>query len=521
MWVLMMVVLIPTVLVIAAAEVVPPAPIARPPAQVEFINADDAAAQVSASQPTGEPPNAGQPLHLNLSNIVRTIYRRNPTIRAAREDMKASKHGLDEFRANLSRLEPFVEARSDLSDFPNRRGAFGNTVESVVGVKKETFEGAVLSTEVGASYSRFEFDPGLLAGSPVESGAGALVRTRLEVPFFGSRKRQDRIIAQAFQDSTARKAQLDYVTGYRSVAEGALSRFNYVVYYHLLSGAYDRWSVDLDSLLKDGRVRDRDRARVESVKANAVSYRSMYTAYEQEYLTVLRSFLAMAPSAPVRVEIPRYRLSPYAEQSRAAEGLNQLIQRARTNNPTFRVLNDAIRNSELRRDQAIKGRYDVTTFLEGTLFPIGSETFDNRFEGWTVGGGVNVRLNDRRVLRATRLKAEAQIRQFQAQIEAEEINIHRMIVTTTRAMWDNHQNRTQLIDVGRRKREELKTRIAEYANGNINIDQLLATRGEIASNESNLANNLFNSADREASLFLAIGQIYEIVGLKIGIEEEP
>ncbi len=42
-----------------------------------------------------------------------------------------------------------------------------------------------------------------------DSGDGGLVRGRVEVPFIGSRKRQDRIISQAFQESSARKAMLD------------------------------------------------------------------------------------------------------------------------------------------------------------------------------------------------------------------------------------------------------------------------------------------------------------------------
>ena len=56
-----------------------------------------------------------------------------------------------------------------------------------------------------------------------ESGGGALVRIRGEKPFFGSRRRQERSIAQAFQESTALKAQLLYLKNYRSYVDSALS----------------------------------------------------------------------------------------------------------------------------------------------------------------------------------------------------------------------------------------------------------------------------------------------------------
>lgn len=461
----------------------------------------------------------GPPYRLNLESIVRLAYEKNPTVGASREEMKAAKHGLVEFRANLSRLEPFVELRSDLSDFPNRRGAFGNTIETVLGVKKETFEGAVLSTEVGASHSRFEFQEALAAQNAVESGAGVLVRTRLEMPFFGSRRRQDRIIAQAFQESTARKAQLDYLKSYRLVVENALSYYNLVVYYRRLVEIYQKAAFDLAQLIKDQRVDASDRQRLESVRATAESNRNVYAAREREYLTILISYLAITALDSVSIEMPEYRLSPFVEQARTTQGLQELVERARSNNPTFRVLNDAIRNTDLQRKQAVRGKYDVTTFLEGTLFPIGSETFDNRFEGWTVGGGINIRLNDRRVLTATRLKAEAQIRQFKAEIEAEEINTRRKIVSTAEATWGNHENRQQLLEANRSKQKEFVDRQLEYFATEINIDQLLSTRSDLTSNEAVLASNIYNTADREATLILAIGQIFEMVGLKFGSED--
>jgi hypothetical protein len=447
------------------------------------------------------------------------IYERNPTVAAAREEMMAAKHGLVEFRANLSRLEPYVELRSDLSEYPNRRGAFGSTVESVVGVKKETFAGAVLSTEVGASYSRFEFDPAITGPNSVESGAGALTRTRLEMPFLGSRRRQDRIISQAFQESTARRAQLDYLKSYRLMVENALSYYNLVVYYRRLAEIYNRAASDFDQLVREEGLEASDRQRVLSVQATAESNRNLYAAREREYLTILLAQFALSDPDAAAIEMPEYRLSPFVEQARTPQGLKQLIERARSNNPTFRVLDDAIRNTELQHQQAIRGKYDVTTFLEGTLFPIGSETFDNRFEGWTVGGGVNVRLNDRRVLTATRLKTEAQIRQFRAEMEAEEISTKRKIVSTAEATWGNHQNRRQLLEALQYKQKEYSDRLQEYFAGEINIDQLIGTRSDLTANEANLASNVYNSADREATLILALGQIFEMVGLKIGSED--
>ena len=108
------------------------------------------------------------------------------------------------------------------------------------------------------------------------------------------------------------------------------------------------------------------------------------------------------------------------------------------------------------------------------------------------------------------------IRQFEAEKEAEEITIRRKIHSTTKAIWDNDANRTQMLDVARRKAAEYQKRLEEYFAQTLNIDQLLSSRSDIASNAASLANVVYNSADREATLVLAVGQFYEMVGLKIG-----
>ncbi len=466
--------------------------------------------------PAGDGIHTNRPPHLlGFDTIVRLVYDHNPTVRAAREEMEAAKHGLVEFRANLSRFEPYVEVRSDLSDFPHRREAFGNVVETVVGVKKETFEGSVLSLETGGAYSRFDFDAATAGLPNEESGGGALVRARVEMPFFGSRRRQDRIISQAFQESTARKAQLDYLKTYNSVVDNALEYYNEAVYYQRLFDIYQRYSEDLAELAEERRLKPEDRARVEGVKGSAETTRNIYQTRRLEDGEILRAYLALAADQQFEIQIPDYRLSDFLAGSEQPDHLPRLLQRARENNPTFTVLEDARRNAELKRRRAIRGRYDVTAFLEGTTFPIGSATYDNRYEGWTVGGGVNVRLNDRRVLEASRLKAEAEIRQFEAQIEAENLLVRRRINTETLGLLENDRNRNQMQQVFRQKTAEFRQRLEGYFVGQINIDQLLDTRAGLTSSEVNLAANSYGSANRESRLMLATGRAYELVGLQV------
>jgi outer membrane protein TolC len=302
---------------------------------------------------------------------------------------------------------------------------------------------------------------------------------------------------------------------YRTVVDDALDYYNEAVYYERLIEIYRRYSEDLNALTLDERLKPEDRARIDSVKGSADTTRNIYFSRRLEDLQILRSYLALDDPEEFKIEVPEYRFSPLAANALELSGLNGLLDLARSNNPTFTVLRDAKNNAELQRQRALKGRYDVTAFLEGTTFPLGSPTYDNRFEGWTVGGGLNVRLNDRRVLKATQLKAEAQIRQFEAEIEAEDLLLRRRIVTETRGLLENHRNREQILDLLKQKEDEYRGRKADYFSGRINVDQLIDTRSGLTSSESTLASNSYSASNRESRLLLAIGRAYEIVGLRI------
>ena len=64
-----------------------------------------------------------EPYHLGADNIIRILFNKSPLMIASRERMVAAQYGLEEFKANLSRLEPYVRADASISDFPERRDA--------------------------------------------------------------------------------------------------------------------------------------------------------------------------------------------------------------------------------------------------------------------------------------------------------------------------------------------------------------------------------------------------------------
>jgi len=489
-----------------------------PPAASQPV--EPAVGTVHAPTVPGHPGDqAGQEVYtLNPLTITRLVFDVSPQVRAAREEMTAAQHALTEFRTNLSRLEPFVETKADMVRYPARRDAEGITGEIVGGIEKETYDGAVLRVEGGASGSRFRFGEVQAGQEELEEGSGGLVRARVEVPFIGSRKRQQRVISAAFQESQARKAQLDYFRDYRSYVIQALGEY-YAALLYLNYARVWEWKVRMmESLMNHPRMRPEDRDRlVSSVASAKVLIDNNMSSYES-YCTQLLASLGLPLESAFVLEEQPYAPSRYVERSGTAEGEAAMLEQAFQNNPRFRVLNDAIRDAELQRRQAILGRYDITAYVQGTHHPFGAVSYDDRLDGWEVAGGVKVRLNDQRVLTATRLKAEAQIRQYEAEIEAERLRIQRTIRNNVQTLRDNHLLRLQQLEVCEQKRAEYERRTKIYLEGGdppMSIDDVLAPLNEWTSARIQLEADRYYAGLAEMRMMADMGEVYTLVGLDI------
>jgi hypothetical protein len=223
--------------------------------------------QPSASQPAETLEPIAEPYRLNTANVIRIVYFKSPLVISSREEMIAARYGLEEFRANLSRFEPFVRVDGGASEFPERRGARGYQGELVGGIDRETFDGSVFRLEGGVNSSRFRFDGTEDKPAETQSGSGGVVRGRIEVPFIGSRKRQDRTIQQAYQESTARQAMLEYLGDYRSHASNALLDYRQTILYLNQMRAYEDQIAALEALLALPGLTNDERMPLQSTTA--------------------------------------------------------------------------------------------------------------------------------------------------------------------------------------------------------------------------------------------------------------
>lgn len=460
-----------------------------------------------------------QPYVLNTENIIHILYHEAPQVEASRQSMVAAQYGLEEFKANLSRFEPFVSGSSTVSRFPVRRDAEGMSAEVVGGLEKETFDGAVYRVESGGSTSRFEFGEPDDNDEFVEEGSGGVIRGRIEIPFVGSRKRQSRVISAAYQESTARAAIIDYLTQYTQVVANTLQYYRMTLYYLGYVRSMEKKLRVLEKLLADRRTDMADVQRVESELLDTRVQIEQYRMNYNTYLLVLLEFLGIEPGQEYTLqEYPPEAENRYLAQARTMEGRHELLLRALENTPKFRVLMDAIDDAELKKEQAIQGKLDVTAYVEGTRFAFGSESYDDRVGGWQLNAGTSIRVNDPRVLNASRNKAEAEIRKYQSQIEALRMSIQRQIDTESAELVSFYDSRPQIMQNIEKSWAVFEQRMAGYLaadNGRATIDDVLRALADAVNADNQLNNNIYYASLTENTLMVATGDVYELVGLEL------
>lgn len=485
---------------------------------LEFQTPRLAAAQRASTQAAEMLEPITEPYRINYLNVIRITYLKSPQVRASRDEMIAARYGLKEFQANLSRFEPYLRVDGAGSQYPERRDSRGYEGEVVGGVDRETFDGAVFRVEGGVNASRYTFDPTDDKPAETQSGSGAVVRARVEIPFVGSRKRQARTIQQAYQESTARQAMLEYLGDYRTYVSSALLHYRQVILYLHHMRAYEDRIAAIEALLALPNLSDMDRMRLQTALGQArVDHGELQASYWTSLLSLLQE-LGIRPGEQYILEETKELPLRFLTQVEAPDGVRQLLAEAYENNPRFAVLEDAIRNAELKRSQAILGTYDVTAYFEGAHFALGAPDFDDRVGGWLLTAGVTVRLNDRRVLTESLKKAEAEIRSYRAQIEAEENDTRNQITIRADRLKSYYRSRRQIVENIERARAQFEERCEAYfwrQVGRMSIDDVLTSLSMLTDAQIQLANNLNQITDAENDLVVATGEVYRLVGIRL------
>jgi len=131
---------------------------------------------------------------------------------------------------------------------------------------------------------------------------------------------------------------------------------------------------------------------------------------------------------------------------------------------------------------------------------------------------MTIRLNDQRVLDASRKKAEAEIRQYRSEIEAQRLYIQREIDTESAELCSYYESRPRIkanIKNSWSVFDKRREKYLEDPSSSVSIDDLLGSLTEAVAAEKQLNQNIYQTALSERSLMAVTGYVYKLVGLEL------
>ena len=132
--------------------------------------------------------------------------------------------------------------------------------------------------------------------------------------------------------------------------------------------------------------------------------------------------------------------------------------------------------------------------------------------------GTNTRTKFVLSLTASRLKAEAQIREFKAKIEAERLSIQQSVINATDNLRSKEELRIQILELISQRRDDYRDRVKRYLEDkdpSVIIDDVIYPLSNWTSAKVRLATNRLYRGTSTASLMAATGEVYRMVGMKV------
>lgn len=447
------------------------------------------------------------PARVTLDSIVRLTYEHNLRVAAKRYDLESSQLQFQRFIRDQSQFIPFIldsqvdrQVQSELQ--AGRRVSDRDDSGRVsVGMEKEFFDG----TNIGGGAG--------VRGSENAGGRNSnpFLEAEARVPLFGSFTRLQRTIARTFEESEMFNAWLGFIEQVREAISDSQHSYLSLQYSLGAQRLVLAANADIRALEQDPRLaaRTNDRAQL---RAQLQSYQSEITSQEGRvdtdriWLLNAIGLDALDDVAPMEVAAGGVSAA-YLTRNQA-----DVIAEALRNDVEIQVLEMGRRNEQLKKDLALKGKWDITGRVTGGY------DFESRGDdrsdpaGYRAGVGVSVRRNDPKLLQLSVRQSEAKVRQFEAKIEFRRRqlgnDIRRNLVQAAsrqRVVRDLHASQES-------RRGVYEQKLAAYLAGTETVDNLIQARKQLHDTERDLLDETIEFHRIMIRLNEASGQYFVVLG---------
>lgn len=333
-------------------------------------------------------------------NIIQITFNNNNRIKSAYYELEAAKYNFKLFESEYTQFNPLVVApRVNL----NSEGDYSTDV--VAGMQKEFFNGASIAASVGNNNDW---------GNTTDSRNVNFVETEIGFPLFSSSRALERIIKRTFEENELYAKNLDYVDAVRTNIKEALEQYYDLVPRIKIYESLKEYRQELINLLaKDSSsisIADKQQIEGEIKNLNSDITGWEITLYSlQLKMQLFMNVKKLELKNLKKIEIDFSKVN-YFGQYYITEEVDVIFKKALENDTEFKVLGIIKKNAEEKKRLAEKGKWDIYATLGGRYNYyelLKNEKQDNFL---MADAGIKIKINDRKVLKNTIAKAEADIK---------------------------------------------------------------------------------------------------------------
>lgn len=447
---------------------------------------------------------------VDAHSIVNLTFEHNLEVAAERYNVESAELQFERFVRSQSQFIPFIaeagarqEVESELvsgrrEEERERSGTLS------LGMEKEFFDGTTIEARSGVRAS--DDTSGRDSNSFVELG--------LRIPLFASFTRLERITERTFEESEMLEAWLDFIQTLRnSINRSQQAYFNLqqqvgsrglitgiIADYQLLAGEPQVISRPGDLALVQAQLQSYQSDSIQG-EGNIDSARIQLL----DNIGVENLSLDEVRSADLYAE--KYYGAHYLEQE-----ISDVIDEAIRNDVEVQVLEVARKNEDLKKQLALKGRWDIIGRLDGGYDFASRGANRARPAGYTTGLSVSVRRNDPRLLSISLQRSDAEIRKYGAKIAHRQRQLQNEIRRNLLQAGNARRVIRELMAGRELRRSVYEQKRADYLAGNDTIDNLIQTRSQLHNVEDDLLDELIEFYEIIIDLDEATGQYFVQLG---------
>jgi hypothetical protein len=332
-------------------------------------------------------------------NILKITFNNNEGIKSAYYELESAKYNFKLFESEYTQFNPLVVAPR-----MNANSDRNYTSDISAGLTKEFFNGTSISTSLGSNNDW---------GEDVGRSQINFIETEVGFPLFSSSRKLERIIKRTFEENELYTKNLDYVEAVRDNIKKSLEQYYDLVPRIKIYKMLKNYRLELKELLIN-HAQVFSPEDIEQIEAEITNLNSKITGWEielyslqlalQRYMNVSQINLDQLMSIEIDFTNPDYLGRYYIE-----EAVDIIFQQALNNDTEFKILGIIKKNAEEKKRLAKKGRFDIyaTTGGRYNFYEIEESVKQEYF--FMVDAGLKFKINDRKVLKYTIAKAQADI----------------------------------------------------------------------------------------------------------------